>query len=100
MFGKSDEVMHNTKLRAWSPNAISMSKPLTTANFDAFVETYPQNHAELVATLTDHTKHLERIENILWDGERVNELERRVVKLAEIVGAADLASPLRRPTGT
>ena len=55
---------------------------------------------EHTAILNDHTKRLERIENILWDGERINELERRVIKLAEIVGDASLATPLRRPIGT
>lgn len=37
-------------------------QPLTLDRFESFVETYTQNHADLVATLEDHTKRLDRIE--------------------------------------
>ncbi|MFI5399160.1 MAG: hypothetical protein ACHQ9S_26820 [Candidatus Binatia bacterium] len=46
------------------------------------------------------TGRLDRIENILWDGQRVAEIERRVIKLAETVGRADLATPITRPLGS
>ncbi|MFI5397696.1 MAG: hypothetical protein ACHQ9S_19340 [Candidatus Binatia bacterium] len=46
------------------------------------------------------TSRLDRIENILWDGQRVAEIERRVIKLAETVGRADLATPITRPLGS
>lgn len=38
---------------------------LTLDRFESFVETYTQNHAELIATLDDHTKSLDRIEQLL-----------------------------------
>lgn len=83
-----------------------MSEPLTAerfekfeGRFDAFVELYSTNHAEIVSVLADHTKRLERIENILWDGQRVAEIERRLLELAATVGRADLATPIRRPLG-
>jgi hypothetical protein len=77
-----------------------MSEPLTAERFEDFVETYTQNHAQLVATLEDHTKRLERIENILWDGHRMEEIERRLIKIAERTGNADLATPITRPIGS
>lgn len=84
-----------------------MFQPLTLERFEQFVEAYTQNHSAIVATLDDHTKRLDkidgrldRIENILWDGQRVAELERRLIQLAETVGRPDLATPLTRPIGT
>lgn len=77
-----------------------MSEPLTSKEFADFVQLYTTNHAELVTSLADHTKRLERIENIFWDGHRVAEIERRLISLAETVGRPDLATPITRPIGT
>ena len=98
-----------------------MSEPLSAERFDQFVEAYTQNHGAIIkrldtidtthadhtkrldtidTTLADHTKRLERIESGLWSGQRLDEHERRIIKLAEIVGAADLATPISRPIGT
>ncbi len=46
------------------------------------------------------TNRLDRIENILWDGQRVAEIEHRLIKLAETVGRADLATPITHPLGS
>lgn len=84
-----------------------MSEPLTAERFDQFVEAYSQNHGAIIkrldtidTTLADHTKRLERIESSLWSGQRLDEHERRIIKLAELVGAADLAAPISRPIGS
>lgn len=68
-------------------------QPLTLDRLESFIETYSQSHTNLVATLADHTKRLDRIEQLLWHGERLAEVERRVIKLADLAGAADLATP-------
>ena len=75
-------------------------QPLTLDRFESFVEAYSTNHADVIkhldkidGVLTDHTKRLDRIEQLLWHGERLAEVERRVIKLAELAGAADLATP-------
>jgi len=91
-----------------------MPQTLTSKEFADFVHLYTTHHAEIVttlaahtarldkidATLADHTKRLERIENILWDGQRVAEIERRLIKIAETVGLPELATPITRPIGT
>ena len=40
---------------------------------------------------------LDRIEALLWQGERIAEIERRVIRLAELAGDASLAVPFRPP---
>lgn len=91
-----------------------MSQPLTAERFEKFeqrfehfVDLYAENHGAIITrldkidtTLDDHTKRLERIENILWDGQRVAEIERRLIELAETVGRPDLATPITRPIGS
>lgn len=91
-----------------------MSQPLTLEHFDetmrSIAETLADHSqrfdridatlADHTALLADHTKRLTRIEDMLWQGERIIELERRVGKLAERTGNADLAVPLQRPLGT
>lgn len=84
-----------------------MAQPLTSKEFADFVEAYSINHGAVIKrldkiddTLADHTKRLDRIENILWDGQRMAEIERRLVTLAETVGRPDLATPITRPIGS
>lgn len=84
-----------------------MSQPLTLEHFDETMRSIAETLADhslrfdrIDATLADHTKRLTRIEDMLWQGERIIELERRVGKLAERTGNADLAVPLHRPLGT
>ena len=84
-----------------------MSEPLTAERFEQFVEAYTTNHADVVkhlekidATLTDHTQRLGRIETQTWQGHRIEEIERRVIKLAELAGDASLATPFSPPLGT
>lgn len=91
-----------------------MSQPLTLEHFDESMRSiaealadHSQRFDRIDATLSehttllaDHTKRLTRIEDLLWQGERIIELERRVEKLAERTGNADLAVPLHRPLGT
>lgn len=43
---------------------------------------------------------LDRIETLLWHGQRLEELERRVIRLAELAGDASLATPFRPPVPT
>ena len=40
---------------------------------------------------------LDRIETLLWHGQRIEEIERRVTRLAELAGDASLATPFRPP---
>lgn len=90
---------------------ILMPQPLTLEHFDDVITTFKAHIDErfesvehrldaIDTTLADHTKRLTRIEDLLWQGERLVELERRVGKLAERTGNADLAVPLHRPLGT
>ena len=61
---------------------------------------HDDNEPHLTAIQTDRgeiTERLDRIEQLLWHGERLAEVERRVIKLAEITGAADLAIPFPKP---
>ena len=41
-----------------------------------------------------------RIETLLWHGQRIEEIERRVIRLAELAGDASLAAPFRPPLAT
>jgi hypothetical protein len=66
--------------------------PLTTGHFDEVM-------TALGKTLNDHTKRLERIESHLWNQQRFEEHERRLIALAETVGRADLATPFNKPLG-
>jgi len=84
-----------------------MPQPLTLEHFDETMRTIADvltdHTTKLTAigeTLKDHTERLDRIEHILWDGARLTEIERRVIKLAETVGRADLATPITRPIGS
>lgn len=43
---------------------------------------------------------LGRIETLLWHGQRIEEIERRVMRLAELAGDASLATPFRPPLAT
>ncbi len=84
-----------------------MSEPLTTEHFEKFEKHFDEtmgtiadvltDHTEkltvITATINDHTKHFERIEHIMWDGQRLDEHERRIIELAETVGRPDLATP-------
>ena len=81
-----------------------MSQPLTAERFEQFVELFTEKHGETTAhldkiddTLKDHTERLERIERLLWHGQRLEEIEHRVRQLAERTGNADLATPLPQP---
>ena len=83
-----------------------MSQPLTQEHFDetmrAIAETLGENGSQLAAILRiqkDHTKRLDRIERYLWNEERLQEAERRIIKLAERTGSPDLATPFTRPIG-
>ncbi len=77
-----------------------MSQPLTTERFAQFEAHFDETMTAIAATLADHTARLERIETLLWHGERLTELEDRVRKLAEEVGHPELATPFTRPVGT
>ena len=84
-----------------------MSQPLTLEHFDETMRTIADvltdHSTKLTAIadiLKDHTERLDRIEHILWDGARFDEIERRVIKLAETVGRPDLATPISRPIGS
>ena len=84
-----------------------MSQPLTAERFDQFEHHFDETMSAIASTLNqhgellaDHTKRLERIEQLLWHGERLTELEARVRKLAEEVGHPELATPFTRPVGT
>ena len=50
--------------------------------------------------LTKINDRLDAIEKMLWQGERLREIEDRVIKIAEVVGDASLARPFTRPVGT
>jgi hypothetical protein len=76
-----------------------MSEPLTAdvfasfeKKFDAFVDLYTENHADVV-------KRLERIEAFLWQGQRIEEIEHRLMELAKRTGHAELAEPFVPPPG-
>jgi hypothetical protein len=84
-----------------------MSEPLTVAafdkfekRFDAFVDLYTENHADVVKRLDKIEGHVERIENHLWNEQRLAEHERRIIQLAETVGRADLATSFIPSPGT
>lgn len=77
-----------------------MSEPLSAAAFSKFEKHFDETMAAIAATLNDHTDRLERIEQMLWRGQRLEEAERRITELAKTVGRADLATPFTRPIGT
>jgi hypothetical protein len=47
-----------------------------------------------LGTITDR---LDAIEKLLWQGQRLDEHENRIIKLAETVGRPDLAIPFSKP---
>jgi transcription termination factor NusB len=77
-----------------------MSEPLTAERFDQFVELYTENHAAVVKRLDKIDTRLDAIEKMLWQGQRIAEIERRVIRLAELAGDASLAVPFNAPIGT
>ena len=54
----------------------------------------------LKTDLNQISDQLDRIEKLLWQGERLREIEDRVIKIAEVVGDASLARPFTRPVGS
>lgn len=42
-------------------------------------------------------KRLYRVEALLWQGERIADIERRVIRLVELAGDGSLATPFRPP---
>lgn len=84
-----------------------MSEPLTTEHFDDTMRSIADTLGEHGTILNGHTQQLDKIderlksvESTLWQGQRLDEVERRVIKLAELSGAADLATPFNRPVGS
>ncbi|MBX3027076.1 hypothetical protein KF840_19405 [bacterium] len=76
-----------------------MPEPLTVEAFEKFERHFDETMRSIATTLGDHTERLERIEQILWRGQRLEEAERRITELAKTVGRPDLATPFTRPIG-
>lgn len=98
-------------LPALLSSLFTMSEPLTLEQLEQRAE---ERHTDLmtaiagvITTVNDHMdkrfdqveERLTTIENLVWQGERLAELERRFIKLAELEGHADLATPFMRPVG-
>lgn len=77
-----------------------MSEPLSAKEFRDFVDLYTTNHADHTGRLDKIDARLGVVETLLWQGERIAEIERRVVKLGELSGDASLAVPLHPPIGS
>jgi hypothetical protein len=87
---------------------------LTLEHFDETMRAIAETLADHGTTLNEHTKilnehtkrfdqldgRLDRIEKHLWDDQRLEEHERRIIKLAERTGSPDLAIPFDRPIGS
>ncbi len=74
-----------------------MSESLSTEHFDEVITSFKSHMDERFDTVEDR---LDRIEDGLWHGQRLEEYERRIIKLAENTGSADLAIPFTRPIGS
>ena len=74
-----------------------MSEPLSQKEFQSFVSHFDETMGAIANTLTDHTDRLDRIERLLWQGQRIEEIERRIRTLAERTGNPDLAVSMARP---
>lgn len=70
-----------------------MPEPLTLERFEQFVETYTENHGGLVKRLDRIETRLGNIETLLWQGQRIEEIEQRLVDLAKATGHGELARP-------
>jgi hypothetical protein len=77
-----------------------MPTPLTTERFEEFVDLWTGRQAEVDERFNAVDRRLEAIEQLLWHGQRLSEIEDRFRKLAERTGNADLAAPLTRPFGS
>lgn len=49
--------------------------------------------------LDEITQRLTAIEKLLWQGQRLEEIELRLIRLAELTGNASLAVPFSKPIG-
>ena len=74
-----------------------MSEPLTTEHFDEIITAL---HGDMDKRFDKLDERLGAIEVMLWQGQRLDEHERRIIKLAETVGRPDLATPVTRPIGS
>jgi predicted nuclease with TOPRIM domain len=83
-----------------------MPETLSAKRFEEFVELWSERQSDVdkrFDRLDDRLEtiehRLDRIEEILWQGQKVDQLEHRFRELAERSGFPDLAQPLRPPLG-